>query len=177
MNRYPPVETSVDAERQHQIEQFLYREAELLDRFEMEAWFDLVDKDIVLKVPIRSDRGPGSDRSTFSDETYYLHNDYEMLSERVDKLSKEYAWSENPRSRVRHMIGNTRVNETADGEYDVWNNQFVYRSQGDTAAYTMLVAQRETRLERTNGEFQITDRTVYLDHSILTTKNITLPLL
>lgn len=177
MNRHPPAETSVDAERQHQIEQFLYREAELLDRFEMEAWLDLVDEDIVLKVPIRSDRGPGSDRPTFSDETYYLHNDYEMLSERVDKLSKEYAWSENPRSRVRHMIGNIRVNETADGKYDVWNNQFVYRSQGDTAAYTMLVAQRETRLERTDGEFRITDRTVYLDHSILTTKNITLPLL
>lgn len=170
-------EIAVDAEKQHQIEQFLYREAALLDRFEMEAWLDLVSEDILLEVPVRSDRGPGSDRPTFSDETFYLRDEYEMLCERVDKLSKEYAWSENPRSRVRHVIGNVRVTDSSEGEYSVRNNQFVYRSQGDTAAYAMLAAQRDTRLTEMDGAFEITNRTVYLDHSILTTKNITLALL
>lgn len=173
----PPIETPVGSELQHRIEQFLYHEAALLDRFAMEEWLSLLSDDLVLKVPIRSDRGPGSDRPTFSDETYYLHNDIEMLRERVDKLSKEYAWSENPRSRVRHHIGNVQVNDRGDGEYDVWNTQLVYRSQGDSADYKLLSAQRETTLRASADGFTIVDRTVYLDHSVLPTKNLTLPLL
>lgn len=178
MSARPPLgSTSVDPELQHRVEQFLYREAELLDRFEMHEWLDLVDEGIVLKVPIRSDRGPGSDQSPFSDETYYVRDGYEMLEERVEKISKEYAWSENPRSRIRHHIGNVRVEELERGLCRVWNNQFVYRSQGDTADHRLLSAQRDSTLELSGDGFRILDRTVYLDHSILSTKNLTLPLL
>lgn len=167
----------MDAELQHRVEQFLYHEAELLDQFEMEGWLELLDEGIVLAVPVRSDRGPGSDRPTFSDETYYIRDDYDMLSERVDKISKEYAWSENPRSRISHQISNVRITETSRDTYQVWNNQLVYRSQGDTADHDLLSAKRETTLEPAADSFRILDRTVYLDHSILSTKNLTLPLL
>jgi len=178
MDAQPPrPENAVDSDLQHRIEQFLYYEASLLDRFAMDEWLSLLSDDLILKVPIRSDRGPGSDRPTFSDESYYLHDDAEMLTERVDKLSKEYAWSENPRSRVRHHIGNVRVSDRGDGEYDVWNTQFVYRSQGDSADYKLLSAQRKTTLRESPTGFIIVDRTVYLDHSVLPTKNLTLPLL
>ncbi len=171
------LQSAVSLETHHEIEQFLYYEARLLDAFEMEEWLSLLDEDIVLKVPIRSDFGPASDRPAFSEETYYIRNDHAMLTERVDKLSKEYAWSENPRSRVRHLIGNVTAERVEDGVFDVWNTQFVYRSQGDTTDYDLLVSQRETRLERDGDGFRILNRTVYLDHSILATKNITLPLL
>ncbi len=169
--------TIVDSETQHRIEQFLYHEATLLDAFAMEAWLSLLSEELILKVPIRSDRGPGSERPSFSEESYYIYNDVEMLRERVDKLSKEYAWSENPRSRIRHHIGNVRVREREDGDYDVWNNQLVFRNQGDRAEDKLLSAERETRLRTTADGFQIVDRTVYVDHSILPTKNLTLPLL
>lgn len=178
MSSRPPLEsTVVDPETQHRVEQFLYREAELLDRFRMEEWVDLLDEEIVLTVPVRSDRGPGSDRPTFSDESYYLRDDYDMLRERAEKISKEYAWSENPRSRIRHHIGNIRIQEIERGRHRVWNNQVVYRSQGDTADHRLLSAQRDTILELDGEGFRIRDRTVYLDHSILATKNLTLPLL
>lgn len=171
-----PQSTAADAETQHQVEQFLYYEADLLDRFEMQEWLSLLDEEIVLTVPIRSDHGPGSDRSAFSDETFYVRDDYDMLSERVEKLSKEYAWSENPRSRVRHHIGSVRLSDVGN-PITVWNNQLVYRSQGDTADHAVLSAQRETTLVPDGDSFRISDRTVYLDHSILSTKNLTLPLL
>ncbi len=177
MNHLVTAESAVEPTRHHEIEQFLYHEAALLDDFEMEAWLELVSEDVELKVPIRRDRGPGSDASPFSDETYYLRNDYDMLRERVDKLSKEYAWSENPRSRIRHHIGNVRVTEPTEDEYEVRNNQLVYRSQGDTADHKLLSAERKSSLEAVDGTYRITDRTVYLDHSILSTKNVTLPLL
>jgi 3-phenylpropionate/cinnamic acid dioxygenase small subunit len=168
---------TVDAETQHRIEQFLYYEADLLDRFEMEAWLTLLDEDIVLRVPVRTARHPGSERPEFSEESSYLREDYGMIRERVGRLAKEYAWSENPRSRVRHVIGNVRVIEETDETLTVANNQHVFRSYGDTADHDMLSAQRHTTLREGGESYRITDRTVYLDHSILNTKNLTLPLL
>lgn len=168
---------TVDAATQHRIEQFLYREAELLDTFDLEAWLELVDEDITLRVPVRTARHPGSERPEFSEESNYLREDYEMIRERVGRLSKEYAWSENPRSRVRHVIGNIRVLDVTDEGLTVANNQHVFRSYGDTADHDMLSAQRHTTLRENADSYLITDRTVYLDHSILNTKNLTLPLL
>ena len=171
----------VDVETQHAVEQFLYHEADLLDRFEMEAWLDLLDDDVTLAVPVRVARTPGSERPEFSDESYYMREDYEMLRERVGRLAKEYAWSENPRSRVRHVLGNVRVLDATETELVVANNQHVFRSYGDTADHDLLSAQRHTVLrhggDAGRDDFSIGRRTVYLDHSILNTKNLTLPLL
>jgi len=172
-------EAPVDVETQHSVEQFLYREAELLDGFALEEWLTLLDEDILLEVPIRVARHPGSERPEFSENTNYLKEDYEMIRERVGRLEKEYAWSENPRSRIRHVIGNVIVIETTESELTVANNQHVFRSYGDTADHDLLSAQRHTVLRRGDdaGEFSIGHRTVYLDHTILNTKNLTLPLL
>jgi 3-phenylpropionate/cinnamic acid dioxygenase small subunit len=173
-------EALVDPETQHSIEQFLYREADLLDGFALEEWLTLLDEDILLEVPIRVARHPGSERSEFSEKTNYLREDYEMIRERVGRLEKEYAWSENPRSRIRHVIGNVRVIESTDSELTVANNQHVFRSYGDTADHDLLSAQRHTVLRRPDADdegFSIGHRTVYLDHTILNTKNLTLPLL
>lgn len=169
--------TTVAAETQHAVEQFLYREADLLDRFELEPWLDLLDEDIILRVPIRTARHPGSERPEFSEESNYLREDYGMIRERVGRLAKEYAWSENPRSRVRHVIGNVRILDATGDTLTVANNQHVFRSYGDTADHDMISAQRHTTLRDNGGNYRITDRTVYLDHSILNTKNLTLPLL
>ena len=172
--------TPVDVETQHRVEQFLYREADLLDTFALEEWLALLDEDITLTVPVRVARDPGSERSEFSEESNYLREDYEMIRERVGRLNKEYAWSENPRSRVRHHIGNVQVLDDDGDELTVANNQQVFRSYGDTADHDLISAQRHTVLrpdDETDGGFTIGDRTVYLDHSILNTKNLTLPLL
>lgn len=168
---------SVSPEEQHRIEQFLYHEADLLDTFQLDDWLEKLTKDVVLRVPVRMALEPGAEQSQFSETSYYIRDDYEMLRERVGRLNKEYAWSENPRSRVRHVIGNVRIEEGDDGAYVVHNNQHVYRSYGDTSDHVILSAQRRTALRETGSGLNIADRTVYFDHSILGTKNLTLPLL
>lgn len=167
----------VDLETQHRVEQFLYHEADLLDRFALEEWLALLAPDVRLEVPVRVARNPGSERADFSPDSNYLSEDYEMIRERVGRLEKEYAWSENPRSRVRHVIGNVRILERDDDELTVANNQHVFRSYGDTPDHDLLSAQRHTVLRNSADSYEIADRTVYLDHSILNTKNLTLPLL
>jgi 3-phenylpropionate/cinnamic acid dioxygenase small subunit len=179
VNPTPPSGRSVavDAETQHHVEQFLYYEADLLDGFDLEEWLTVLDEEILLRVPVRAARHPGSERPEFSDESNYLREDYDMIRERVGRLSKEYAWSENPRSRVRHVIGNVRVLDSTEDSLEVANNQHVFRSYGDTADHDMISAQRHTTLRDDADGYTITGRTVYLDHSILNTKNLTLPLL
>lgn len=169
-------QTTVSPETQQAVEQFLYTEARLLDSFQLEEWLDMLAEDITIRVPIRTYTHPGTEHSEFSDEGYYVKNEYTMIEERVTRLSKEYAWAENPRSRVRHVIGNVRIEQSDDG-YEVVNHQHVFRSKGDTADHDLISAERETTLRRVDDGFLIADRTVLLDHNIVNTKNITLPLL
>lgn len=166
----------VSPEVQQTVEQFLYREADLLDSFELDEWLDMLAEDITIRVPVRTYTHPGTEHGEFSEDGYYLHNDHKMISERVTRLSKEYAWAENPRSRVRHVLGNVRIEETAEG-YEVTNSQHVFRSKGDTGDHDLISAERETTLRSTDDGLLVADRTVFLDHSIVNTKNITLPLL
>jgi len=168
---------TVDREIHHSVEQFLFREADLLDAFELQEWLGFVAEDVTLQVPVRSAQVPGSEQSEFSETNHYLREDYEMIRERVGRLEKEYAWSENPRSRVRHVIGNVRVLETDGDTLTVSNNQHVFRSYGDTPDHDLISAQRHTTLREAGDSFEIADRTVYLDHTVLNTKNLTLPLL
>ncbi len=167
----------IDGETQHRVERFLYREADLLDTFALDDWLSLLDEEILLKIPVRTARDPGSERSEFSSDSYYMYEDYEMLRERIGRLEKEYAWSENPRSRVRHVIGNVAVQDTDGDELVVSNNQLVYRSYGDTPDNDLLSGKRETVLTESADGFRIKERTVYMDHTVLNTKNLTLPLL
>jgi 3-phenylpropionate/cinnamic acid dioxygenase small subunit len=173
----PPRSDSVSPDTQHRVEQFLYAEAELLDTFQLKDWLALLTEDIMIKVPIRTYTHPGTEQSEFSEKGYYLRDNYDMIRERVGRLKKSYAWSENPRSRIRHVIGNVRITEVTEESYTVTNNQHVYRSYGDTPENDTLSARRDTVLQRGEAGFKIADRTVFFEDSIVSTKNITLPLL
>ncbi len=168
---------TITPETRDRVESFLYRETDLLDNFELEDWLALLTDDVMLSVPVRASRDPGSEQDEFSSRSYYLKEDIERIHERVGRLQKEYAWSENPRSRVRHVVGNVRILEADGNELTVSNNQHVFRSYGDKPDYDLISAQRHTVLRETQDGYRIADRTVYLDHIVLNTKNITLPLL
>lgn len=169
--------TTVSPELQQEVEQLLYREAELLDTFSLEEWLGMLTEDIKITAPIRRNTHPGTDQSQFSEEGYYINNEYDILQERVTRLGKEYAWAENPRSRVRHVIGNVRVTDTDGDEYVVLNNQQVYRSYGNTRKKDVISAQRKTTLRRVDGELNVARRVVYFDDSVMDMKNLTIVLL
>jgi 3-phenylpropionate/cinnamic acid dioxygenase small subunit len=173
----PTAPLTVSPELQHEIEQLLYAEAELLDSFRLEEWLELLTEDILITAPIRRHTHPGTDQPEFSEDGYYLYNERDILEERVIRLGKEYAWAENPRSRVRHVIGNVRVIETDGDEYVVLNNQQVYRSYGDRGNREVISAQRKTTLRRVGDDLKIARRVIYFDDSVMDTKNLTIVLL
>lgn len=154
---------------------FLNHEAELLDDKRLHDWFDLLTEDINYQVPRRITRERSSERSEFSDKGYLYRDDYGSLSTRIERFDNDYAWAENPPSRTRRFVSNVRIDELpADDDDDVAvkSNLMLYRSQGDTTDYDLIVGEREDQLRRVNSEFNLADRTVYLDQTVLATRNL-----
>ena len=95
----------------HEIAQFLYFEAALLDERRFVEWLDLLTEDVHYWMPIRSTRSRGDEAGelTRENEHAYFDEDKKSLSMRVKKWQSAFSWSENPPSRTRHLVSNIRL--------------------------------------------------------------------
>ena len=94
-------------------EEFLYREAGLLDDRRFDDWLELLADDIHYWMPIRRTTqarevdleftGPGG--------MAFFDDNKEILTLRVRRLAIGRAWAEDPPSRTRRLITNIRVDD------------------------------------------------------------------
>jgi 3-phenylpropionate/cinnamic acid dioxygenase small subunit len=164
--------TLVDIATHHELEQFLFHEAECLDDNRIREWFELLAEDIDYKCPIRITRersaGPG-----FSEEGMHFDEDWGMLEVRVERLETEYAWAEDPPSRTRRLVSNVRVHATdVPDEYLVRSNLILYRNRYDYTAYQIIAGERHDTVRRTSGGLRLAKRWIYLDQATLATHNL-----
>jgi len=111
------------------VEDLLFEEADLLDRWQLEEWLGLFTDDAVYQVPPSDVDG---DSATPETALFYIMDDRVRLQERVIRLGKVGAHSEHPRSKVRHLVTNVRVRR--DGEVIRSRSSFVvYRSKDITS--------------------------------------------
>ena len=111
------------------VEDLLYEEADLLDRWQLEAWLALFTEDAVYQVPPSDVDG---DTATPESALFYIMDDRVRLEQRVIRLGKVGAHSEHPRSKVRHLVTNVRVHR--DGTVIRARSSFVvYRSKDITS--------------------------------------------
>ena len=103
-------------------EEFLYEEAAFLDRWDLDGWLGLFDKQSVSQVP--STDLPEGDPDTTQ---FLVADDYELIAARVQRLKSKYAHAENPRSRTVRLITNVRVGEETDDTTRVHANFQVWR--------------------------------------------------
>lgn len=158
---------AVDAIRE--VEEFLFREAGLLDDGRMREWLALLAPDVRYRVPVRIAKERGD--SGVSTEMFHLDEDYHSLELRVDRLETGYAWAEDPPSRLRHFVANVRV-EGAGGELRVRSNLLVYRSRWDRPEHDLLSGERRDVLRRGDDGLCLAARTVILDSTTLPTLNL-----
>lgn len=162
---------------QHEVEQLLYHEAQLLDTGQFSAWLDLLADDIVYHAPVRVTRERGQ-QPDFSLEMEHFWDDRETLNLRVERLKTEFAWAEDPPSRTRHFVSNVRIAPGADpGEFDVASYLLVYRNRGEEATADLISAQRQDvwrRVEQPGGEraWRLCRRQILFDQATLGTKNL-----
>jgi ethylbenzene dioxygenase beta subunit len=151
--------------------EWLNEEAETLDANRMRDWLDLLHPDIDYRLPIRITRerpkGPG-----FSEDGYHMYEDYDSLTTRVERLDTEFAWAEDPPSRMRRFVTNVRVSVPAEGEYEVRSNLLIFRSRLDSIEFELLSGERQDLLVATDGGLKLRRRLILLDHSTLRNKNL-----
>jgi 3-phenylpropionate/cinnamic acid dioxygenase small subunit len=171
-----------------EVEQFLYREARLLDERRFDEWLGLLTDDIRYWMAARSNRYPrrskaiailDPDRYVEDDlpgdnELCLLDEDKQSLAARVARLDTGMAWAEDPPSRTRHLITNIEVVPAAVApEVQVHSNFIVYRTRAETEQ-DFYVGTRRDLLRRTGGEWKIAERRVTLDQNVLLAKNISI---
>ena len=143
-----------------EVEDFLYEEAALLDKWLLDEWAALFTEDARYVVPT-TDLPEGDP----AQDLVFIDDDIVRLRARVKRLNSRHAHREYPSSRTRRFISNVRVKEAGDGQLAVTANALVYRFRsGESAPY---VGHYEYTLERVAEGFKIKYRRAVLDNEIL----------
>jgi ethylbenzene dioxygenase beta subunit len=150
---------------------WLHTEAELLDSGREREWLATVSRDVVYQVPVRQtvERARGSG---ILESTFHLDERYGSLETRVKRNYTEYAWAEDPPSRIRHHVSNVRVAELRDGTLEVRSNLLLYRTRGDQTVPQLLSGERRDVLRREEGALRLLRRAVLLDLTSVGTHNL-----
>jgi 3-phenylpropionate/cinnamic acid dioxygenase small subunit len=174
------------AELVGEVEQFLYREARLLDERKLEAWLDLFTDDVHYWMPGRMTRYPRrskaitalrpdrqeEDELSKPDELAIFDETRETLGRRVARLATGMAWAEDPPSRTRHLVSNVEVEPgDTEAELRVYSSFIVYRNRGETEQ-DFYVGGRQDILRKVDGAWKIARRTIILDQNVLLAKNV-----
>ncbi len=142
------------------VEDFLFKEAELLDDWRLDEWVGLFAEDARYVVPT-TDLPNGDPRR----DLVFIDDDIARLRARARRLMGPHAHREQPRSRTRRFVSNVRVEEADDGVVLVAANVLVYRFRaGDGAPYVGAI---DYRLRRDGAGFKIAFRRAVLDMETL----------
>jgi biphenyl 2,3-dioxygenase subunit beta len=159
--------------RQYDIEQFYYQEAALLDAHQYDPWVDLFTDDATYFVPIRRTRGRRElDREfTRRGEMGFMSETKSSLRGRAIKFNSGRAWAEDPPSRTRHLITNVRILDDDGRDLTVMSNFHLYRTRLKSEEDSWIGSRRD-RLRRNADSFQIAERTVFLEQTVLLSRNL-----
>ena len=165
----------------HEIEDFLYHEADLLDERRYDDWLTLLADDVRYWMPMRRNvkvddlaerefTREGRDISWFDEGK-------ETLTRRVRQIQTGIHWAEEPVSRISHLISNVQLLEVnpslaEPAEVTVKCRFLIYRNRVETET-DILVGKREDKLRRAGSQWQIAHRKILLDQNVLLSKNLT----
>jgi len=143
------------------VEDLLYLEADLLDRWQLNEWLTLFAEDAHYHVPPSDVDG---DTVQPDEALFYIMDDSVRMRERVIRLNKVGAHSEHPRSKVRHIISNVRVRREgatihARSSFAVWRNKDVTSD--------VYIGHYLHEIIEVNGELKIAKKTCVLDMEAL----------
>lgn len=159
----------------HDLMQFYIREAWLLDQRRFKEWLDLLTDDLFYFMPRRLNvtRHDLDKELTEPGDLALFEEDKTDMEIRVARLDTGMAWSEDPPSRTRHLIGNLMVEPLDNGEVKTLTAFLVFRSHLETDQ-DLYSGYREDVLRKTENGWKVAKRTVVLDANVIMTKNISI---
>jgi 3-phenylpropionate/cinnamic acid dioxygenase small subunit len=158
-----------------EVEQFLYREARLLDERRLTEWLDLLADDIFYYMPIVRNIKFGDWDLEYSDpesEISYFDETKDILEGRVRQINTGVHWAEEPVSRFVHIITNVEITKDEGDEVEVATKFFVYQNRlADEVNH--FVGRRYDLLRRDpDTVFKVVKRKILLAQNVLLPKVI-----
>ena len=154
-------------------EEFLYREANLLDERRLDEWLALCTDDIHYWMPIRRTTTAKEIANEFTKpgDMAFFDDDKQTLGLRVQRLQVGRAWAEDPPSRTRHTVSNVRILSADANEILVALNFHLYRTRLDSEEDSWI-GRREDLLRRENGALKLARRHIFLDQTVILSQNM-----
>lgn len=140
-----------------EIEDFLYKEAALLDEWRLDDWIGLLTADCVYRIP-PNDKPEGAAANTL----YIISDDMERIKARIVRLKSRNAHAEYPHSRTRRLITNVRILESDEVNATVAANFVIYRFRREEKIRE-YVGTYNVKLTKIGAELKIAERIVRLD--------------
>jgi 3-phenylpropionate/cinnamic acid dioxygenase small subunit len=97
----------------YEVEQFLYRQAELLDAKQWQAWVDLFTDDGVYWMP------PEPSHKTWDGMPAIFAEDKNLMTVRMKRVLHPDAWSQRPLWGTNHVVSNVQVLKSNGSEVQV----------------------------------------------------------
>lgn len=142
------------------VENFLYRDAQLLDSFEFAKWLELFTPDAEYQVAPLDVRSLAPERAL-----YLVDDDYTRLRSRIEQLLSGKTFSEAPFSRTRRSITNILIEEQTAGILKVYANFIVNRFRhGNVDTY---IGQHELTIVQDGDKLRYRKRKCVLDNEAL----------
>lgn len=162
------------------IEDFYYREADLLDDRRFTEWLEILDEDLIYFMPIRRNVKFGQHREKENtrqgEGISWFDEDKWTLSKRVDQILTGVHYAEEPLSRITHMVTNVQLldirGEGLGSEIDVRSRFFVYQNRVEEETYTFCGRRTDT-LRMTADGWKVAAREILLEQSVLQAKSLT----
>ncbi len=151
---------TVELPSRTEVEDFLYKEAALLDEWRLEEWLELLTEDVVYQIP-PTDVPEGDSRNTL----FIIADDALRIRSRVKQLLSKFAWAENPHSRTRRMIANVRVLGAEGDDIIVSANFAVHRMRYESV--DTYIGRYDLKLVRDGKNLKIRERRAILDNEAL----------
>jgi biphenyl 2,3-dioxygenase beta subunit len=157
----------------YEVERFYYDEAALLDSHRYEEWLALFSDDAHYFMPIRRTRMLRELDKEFTrlGEMAFFDDTKTLLAGRIKKLGSGRSWAEDPPSRTRHLITNIRILKDDSRTLEVESNFHLYRTRLNSEETSWIGSRRDV-LRRVEGSFQIVDRKIFLEQTVLLSRNL-----
>ena len=164
----------------HEVAEFLYREAELLDERSYDGWLALLADDLRYWMPMRRNVKYGEEQREFTREGQdiaWFDEGKDTLVRRVKQIQTGIHWAEEPVSRISHLVTNVQIVEATPSvsearEVTARCRFLIYRNRVETET-DILVGKREDVLRSESDGWRIARRKIVLDQNVLLSKNLT----
>jgi 3-phenylpropionate/cinnamic acid dioxygenase small subunit len=164
----------VSIDEYHEIQQFLYREARMLDNELLRDWLTtMVDPDIRYQLVMRDERFRKDKSPDEAREIMPFDDDYNILDMRVRQFETGLQTMMDPAQRMFRVISNVEAfHNDKEGEFSVLSYGVVSRFRRLYESERSVYRRKDVLKRGEGGELRLLSRNIELGERVVRNKNL-----